>query len=38
MLQNLTKGKIAEYVVLLIALVALGLSIASITKSCNSNF
>ena len=38
MIQNLTKGKIVEYIVLLIALVALGLSIAAIAKPCSSNF
>ena len=38
MLQNLTKGKMVEWVVLLIALVALGLSIASIAKPCKSSF
>ena len=38
MLQNLTKGKMVEWVVLLIALVALGLSIAAVAKPCSSNF
>ena len=38
MLQNLTKGKIVEWVVLLVALVALGLSIAAVAKPCKSNF
>jgi len=38
MLQNLTKGKMVEWVVLLVALVALGLSIAAVAKPCSSNF
>jgi len=38
MLQNLTKGKMVEWVVLLVALVALGLSIAAVSKSCKSDF
>ena len=38
MLQNLSKGKIVEWVVLLVALVALGLSIASVAKPCKSDF
>lgn len=38
MLQNLTKGKKVEWVVLLVALVALGLSIAAVAKPCSSNF
>lgn len=38
MLQNLTKAKMAEYVILLVALVALGLSIAAVAKPCSSNF
>lgn len=39
MIENLSKkGKIAEFVVLLIALVALGLSIASVAKPCKSHF
>lgn len=38
MLQNLTKGKMVEWVVLLVALVALGLSIAAIAKPCKSDF
>ena len=38
MLQNLTKGKMVEWVVLLVALVALGLSIAAVVKPCSSNF
>ena len=38
MLQNLTKGKMVEWVVLLVALVALGLSIAAVAKPCKSDF
>ena len=38
MLQNLKKGKMVEWVVLLFALVALGLSIAAVAKPCKSNF
>jgi len=38
MLQNLTKGKMVEWVVLLVALVALGLSIAAVAKPCSSKF
>jgi len=38
MLQNLTKGKMVEWVVLLVALVALGLSIAAIAKPCKDTF
>jgi len=38
MLQNLIKGKIVEWVVLLVALVALGLSIAAIAKPCKDTF
>jgi hypothetical protein len=38
MLQNLTKGKMVEWVVLLVALVALGLTIAAVAKPCSSNF
>uniref|UniRef100_A0A6C0LDW9 Uncharacterized protein n=1 Tax=viral metagenome TaxID=1070528 RepID=A0A6C0LDW9_9ZZZZ len=38
MLQNLTKGKMVEWVVLLVALIALGLSIAAVAKPCSSNF
>ena len=38
MLQNLTKGKLVEWVVLLVALVALGLSIAAVAKPCSSSF
>ena len=38
MLQNLSKGKMVEWVVLLVALVALGLSIAAVAKPCKSDF
>ena len=38
MLQNLTKGKMVEWVVLLVALVALGLSIAAFAKPCKDTF
>ena len=38
MLQNLSKGKMVEWVVLLVALVTLGLSIAALAKPCSSNF
>jgi len=36
--RNLTKGKMVEWVVLLVALVALGLSIAAVAKPCKSDF
>ena len=38
MLQNLSKGKMVEWLVLIIALVTLGLSIAALAKPCSSNF
>lgn len=38
MLKNLTKGKMVEYIILLIALVALGLSIAAVSTGCVSHF
>ena len=38
MIQNLTKEKKIKYIVLLIALIALGLSIYAIVKQCRSYF